>query len=44
MNSNLDKSSDSNNNFFNDHPVSIHFLLWGGIIVLMEITAPFLSY
>lgn len=32
MNSNLDKSSDSNNNFFNDHPVSIHFLLWGGDI------------
>lgn len=26
MNSNLDKSSVSSNNFFNDHPVSIHFL------------------
>lgn len=26
MNCNLDKPSVSNNNFFNDHPVSMHFL------------------
>lgn len=41
MNSNLDKPSVSNNNFFNDHPVSIHFLSsLGGIVVLVEINSP----
>lgn len=44
MNSNLDKPSVWNNNFFNDHPVSIHFLLLGRLIVLVEIAVPFLYY
>jgi len=45
MNSNLDKSSVSNNNFYNYHPVSTHFLSYvGKIMVLVKITPPFPSY